>query len=381
MNNLPNIYIFTDWYVPGYRAGGPIQSVFNLATLLSKHFNVKIITTNRDYGSLETYGDVLTDQWHTLAPQHEVLYLSLSNIKFKTIKELCKNGKNDIIFINGLFSFYFSVLPLFFANYYNVKKILVAPRGMLHRSALSIKPFRKQVFLSFARGFGLYKKAIMLSTSIFEDEEIRKTLGKVIIKLGPNIPITPLHAIPDKIFKSPAGELRLLFLGRISPEKNPIVLLKALQEITFPTQVKFVGSGITESYTQQFESLFNSLPSHIHKEWIKELPHAETLALQGETDLMVLPSLGENFGHAIFESLAHATPVIIGNNTPWKGIEEKKAGIEVEPQNELLLKQAIERFYGINKVEYNTWQWGALQTAREYFESNNFESVYREVLG
>ncbi len=34
-------------------------------------------------------------------------------------------------------------------------------------------------------------------------------------------------------------------------------------------------------------------------------------------DLFVLPSLGENYGHVVFESLSSGTPVLISDKTPW----------------------------------------------------------------
>ena len=49
--------------MPGYRAGGPIQSVYNLAKLLSKNFDVKVVTRITDYASIEPYEGVSADVW------------------------------------------------------------------------------------------------------------------------------------------------------------------------------------------------------------------------------------------------------------------------------------------------------------------------------
>jgi glycosyltransferase involved in cell wall biosynthesis len=42
--------------------------------------------------------------------------------------------------------------------------------------------------------------------------------------------------------------------------------------------------------------------------------------------LFFLPTRGENFGHVISESLQAGCPVLISDQTPWQGLEEKKAG-------------------------------------------------------
>jgi len=377
----PVVYIFTDWYAPGFKAGGPIQSVVNLAQLLSKENRVKIITRNTDYGSQTPYLNLESDVWILESENIEILYLSKENISIKTFNNICKLGKQNIVIINGLFSFWYSILPLFLANLYNRNKILVATRGMLHKSALSIKPTKKLMFLAFARGFGLYRKSILLATSEFEKQEIEKSLGKVKIKIAPNIPIKPIELkdIENKTFK-PQGKLRLLFLGRIAPEKNPISVLKALQTINIPLAIHFIGSAIDKQYNEEFENLIKNLPENIDAKHTQEIPHAEITNLFSENDVMILPSLGENFGHAIFESLAHAVPVIIGNNTPWQNIKEQKAGIEIIPTNIEQIKEAIIYFNQIDKETYYTWQKGALNCAKNYISANNFDEIYSALI-
>ncbi len=91
---------------------------------------------------------------------------------------------------------------------------------------------------------------------------------------------------------------------------------------------------------------------------------------------MVLPSFGENFGHAIFESFANGTPVIIGNNTPWKEIESQRAGFEVNPEIISELAASITKFNDMSAVDYKIWQCGALAAANNYFNGNNFEKLY-----
>ena len=39
------------------------------------------------------------------------------------------------------------------------------------------------------------------------------------------------------------------------------------------------------------------------------------------SDVFLLPTGGENFGHAIFEALSCGVPVLISDQTPWRGLE------------------------------------------------------------
>jgi glycosyltransferase involved in cell wall biosynthesis len=343
---MNTLLIFTDWYVPGYKAGGPIQSVFNLADLMSKHYKVKIVTRNVDYQSVDAYLDIIPNVWTQLSENHEVMYCSSDKINSKLIKQLVKQNTGNRILINGLFSFYFSFLPLLFAVVYGAKQLFVSVRGMLHQSALSVKPFKKQIFLAFARGFGLYKSCILLASNQEESEEIKKVLGnQVKIKIINNIPLIVKElSIENKRFKSHNNQLRILFLGRISEEKNPNLLLDALKDEILPIKLTFCGAYVNQSYFELFHNKLKNLPINLESHYINELPHHQIQDLFSETDVMVLPSLGENFGHAIFESFAFATPVIIGNNTPWKNIKEQEIGIEINPNSVDELKEAIHFF-------------------------------------
>jgi glycosyltransferase involved in cell wall biosynthesis len=379
MIDKPHLLIFTDWYVPGYKAGGPIQSVYQLAQLLNSQFHIKIVTRNTDYNSSTPYENIESNVWTTVQEGVEVLYLSKEQITYKKIKEIVKVNKSNRLLINGLFSIYFSFLPAFFAMLFGVSKSYVAVRGMLHASALSVKPIKKQLFLAFVRGLGLYKSKTMLASSEEEVSLIKRVLGpQTNVRLLPNLPITP-SAFTPKVFKKNEDTLRLLFLGRISPEKNPITLVKALQSVSFTVNVTFCGAFNEKQYADLFEKECKLLPNCVQMTHVQHCPHHEIEALFLNHDILVLPSLGENFGHAIFESFAYSTPVIIGNNTPWKGIKSEKAGVEIEPTNSQSLLEELQFFNQLSQAEYTEWQQGAYKKATQYFEINNFKETYTQV--
>jgi hypothetical protein len=86
LNSPKTILIFTDWYIPGSKAGGPIQSVYNLALMLSEHSIVKIVCRDRDLDSTNAYASIKQNEWNEISKQHYVLYLSPENTNFKIIK-------------------------------------------------------------------------------------------------------------------------------------------------------------------------------------------------------------------------------------------------------------------------------------------------------
>ncbi|MCC6817674.1 MAG: glycosyltransferase family 4 protein [Bacteroidia bacterium] len=373
------ILIFTDWYKPGFKAGGPVQSVFNLASLLCNWMDVKVITRNTDLNSNVAYPQIAPNAWIQISQFHHVMYLDAANTNFKNIKSLIKENKSNVIYINGLFSMYFSFIPAFLCSWFSCQSVFISVRGMLHRSALSVKPFKKQLFLAFARGFGLYSKPILIASNEEEKNEIIKSLRKAHVKIAPNIPLISEDNSTDFVFKDIDGALRVLFLGRIAPEKNPIALIKALCLIDFPIHVKFCGGYNNPDYFQEFKSLLSSLPSHVKAEYLGELPNTEINSLLLSNDLMALPSLGENFGHAIYESLALSIPVIIGNNTPWNGIESNNAGIEISPNDINAMAAALVKFNEMSAIEFANWKVGAKNMAKQYMDAHDFKSIYSQL--
>ncbi|WP_431214863.1 hypothetical protein ACQ86N_08990 [Puia sp. P3] len=51
------LLILTDWFYPGYKAGGIITSVYDLAMLLRDEYSIFIMTSDRDLGDSQPYGE------------------------------------------------------------------------------------------------------------------------------------------------------------------------------------------------------------------------------------------------------------------------------------------------------------------------------------
>lgn len=380
MSPEKTILIFSDWFVPAYKAGGPVQSVYNLALLLSRHYNIRVVCRDRDLNSSVPFDGIEPGKWLYMDERIQVLYLNATETGIGYIKSLVEENKSNILYINGIYSFKFSFLPAFFASYFGIKSTFISVRGMLHKSALSVKPFKKQIFLAFARGFGLYKNCTLLGSDAAEAAEIKSALGNVRIKIAPNIPMQAVDAKPgSRQFKGSGGKISFLFLGRIAPEKNSVNALKGLCDSGVKCHAEFCGTLYNDAYSKLFTDMLNTVPAGVSAGLLPELPHSQISGLFARHDVLLLPSKGENFGHAIFEAMLHGIPVIIGNNTPWKGIETMKAGIEVNPDDTDAIAGAVRFFDAMSPDTYNDWSNSARRYALDYLDANNFEEIYRNL--
>ena len=59
----PVILVFVHYYLPGYRAGGPVRSLSNLVRALGSTYDFRIVCFERDHGSDQLYTNIETGQW------------------------------------------------------------------------------------------------------------------------------------------------------------------------------------------------------------------------------------------------------------------------------------------------------------------------------
>ena len=80
----PIILIFTAFYLPGYRGGGPIQTIANMVDCLSDDFDFRIVTSDRDLGDSNSYPNVVVDDWNSVG-KAMVFYISSNYSSFLNI--------------------------------------------------------------------------------------------------------------------------------------------------------------------------------------------------------------------------------------------------------------------------------------------------------
>ena len=161
--NKKTILIFIDWYVPGYKAGGPIKSIYSLVRYFENDFNFLVITSDTDFGETAPYPSVKSDTWVKVNNSVSVFYTSKTFLNRRNILNLMKGIKFDVIYLNSFFSFYFSLLPLLYCKLGIIKKpLLLAPRGMLGKGALKIKSGKKNLAINKrVLGSHKYKKKFL----------------------------------------------------------------------------------------------------------------------------------------------------------------------------------------------------------------------------
>ncbi len=347
----PGILVFIDWYRPAYKAGGPVRSLANMVDQLKGDFDFYILTRNRDLGSTEGFPEIEADRWLE-REGIRVCYCSKAGLRRRALKEKAENAGCAIWYVNGIYSWYFSILPLLLAASIKPKKVLIAARGMLQSHALAVKGCKKQAFLQLARRVGLYRRAIFHATSNEEAEAIRRLLGaKTRVKMAPNLLAVRKKRPPER--QKNRGELKLLFLGRISPEKGTLEAIRYLPLAGHgKLSLHIVGKDSNPGYAEECRLAAAEAGPGREVIFHGALPPAKVEELMDEMHFLLLPTTGENFGHAIPESLQSGLPVIISDRTPWKGVEDAGAGRVVALGDEKGFERALKEALNMDRKSY-----------------------------
>jgi glycosyltransferase involved in cell wall biosynthesis len=164
--------------------------------------------------------------------------------------------------------------------------------------------------------------------------------------------------------RDPAGPLRLLYVGRISPEKGTHVLFEAFEALAArePVELDVLGEealpppdmlallggpevgvhGSPGYLARSLGQLSDSARARVRLHG--RLPHEELPRFFREADLLVVPSLSEAFGKPIVEAMAAGLPVVA---TRAGGIPEivadSQTGLLVPPNDPRALAEAVSR--------------------------------------
>lgn len=353
------LLIATDWFSPGYKAGGPIQSCVNLALALQDERAVYVLTSDRDLGDAAPYPGIKLNTWIPFDRQIQIMYLSPEQQNYFTIRTIIKALDPSIIYLNSMFSLCFSMFPLWAAKLKNWSgKLILIPRGMLRPSALDHKPLKKKIFLHVFRILNLHHNLCFHATDPAEAADIRREFGQN-LNIVEIKPINGLNASPLAPIVKESGRLNLLFVGRIHPIKNLDYLLEHLANVPGEIELTVIGSKEDRIYYQRCQDLAAALPSSIKVFFVGEVPNQGIRSYLQKTHFFVLPTKGENYGHAIAEALSVGRPVLISDQTPWKNLEIAKAGWDFPLNDDKYFIKILEIIVTMNQEEYLKYSLGS----------------------
>lgn len=351
MAEKKTILIFTPYYVPGFKGGGPIRSISNLVDSIGNDFNFKIITYDRDLGDESPYDGIVRNSWNNLG-NTKVFYASHDWLSFGNIKSLLENTDYDSIYLNSFFSFKFSIVQVLLRKLKLVpyRPIILAPRGEFSPGALNIKKLKKSVFMTLSKLVNMHSNIIWHATSLEEQEHIKKKFGNTIeTQVVPNLP--SINKGDFKNRKKEKESLKLVFLSRISPKKNLDGALRMLRGVSLPLTFNVYGPIEDLDYWKECQKIIKTLPSNIKVNYKGEINNNKVQDVFKEHDAFFFPTHGENYGHVIVEALLSKCLVILSDQTPWRELEKSGVGWDIRLGEHENFYAAFKEIYNMDDIE------------------------------
>lgn len=218
---------------------------------------------------------------------------------------------------------------------------LFSPRGMLVPELIASRnPWIKRAWIRILEQRSLREAAFVHVTSERERADLLRVLPAIerfaFVENGVDSPTRVEHRSRQEI------SLRVLLLGRISWKKGLDLAIEALSAVP-SARLQIVGND-DEGLRPSLDRLALSIGVSDRVEWRGPLYGPEKALALAQADVLMMPSLSENFGNSVLEAMAAGLPVI---TTPEVGaavlVRSSGAGLVVQ-RSASALASAIREF-------------------------------------
>jgi len=243
------------------------------------------------------------------------------------------------------------------------KKVIWSVHGELDPWAIKHRSYKKKPFLWFINTF-LKKQVVFHTTCQEESTYVYNVFGKK----AKTLLLTNYILLPKK--EQVPTQKYLLFVGRIHPKKGLDRLIKALAKSTVFRNSSYILKVVGDydnDHGRALVKLSTQLKLHKKIQFLGKKEGTEKFQLFAGAYFTIMPSITENFGMVVVESMSQGTPVIASTGTPWRILEEENAGLWVAPEIENLTT-SIDEIITLNKSDYSDYRKNAFALVCDKFD-------------
>lgn len=339
------------------QAGGPANSIYWLTKNLVKE-GLQPIIVSSDKGIEPGFP---LNRW-VENEAGKVIHVRTRSLTFpvgQTIRSLLSFSQADVVHISSFF--YPTAFLTAFAARALGKKIIWSARGELDTPALEYSKGRKApVLWSIKKFIGRYP--VFHSTCDEETEYIKLAFGDD----ADIVQIPNFIEIPRPVKRNPGKYI--LFLGRIAWKKGIENLIDAiaLSDVFMQSDyvLKIAGRGLPD-YVAGLKDRVTKRGLEKKIEFVGQVEGEAKQQLLADAYWTIMPSLTENFGLVVLESLAQNTPVVASKGSPWESLEKERLGFWVDNSPDELAR-VLSRLVEMDEREYEDYR----SRGRSYVERN-----------
>lgn len=260
--------------------------------------------------------------------------------------------------------------------------VVVTTHGMLEPWVLNKNRWKKSIALWGYLKRAMRKSDFLVATSLEEAENL-KVLG-----YNEKIAIIPHGVIVENIPMKREWKRHheIFFLALLRPNKGADLLLEAIADIRSRLRdyKVIIGGFGSDEYVDRLRKEITKLGLEDIVSMPGRVSDVEKYVLYQQADVFILPTLHENFGIVVAESLACGTPVITTKGAPWQDLQtwncgwwiERNVGSLVYALNEFLeLSEGQLEQMGRNGRRLIEKKYSSVQMARQ------MQALYKDITG
>jgi glycosyltransferase involved in cell wall biosynthesis len=164
---------------------------------------------------------------------------------------------------------------------------------------------------------GMKRADQVINQNQFQKKQLKRKLNKE-GKILPSL-ITEL-----KDYK-PENKKQILWIGRLSEEKDPIMFINLAQSMRSFKEWKFVIAGETNNtdYKQKFLTSLKDIPN---LSYLGFIPYLKSIELISESSFIVNTSIREGLSNTFIQAWCTKTPILSLNSDPNNWLRDKEIG-------------------------------------------------------
>jgi glycosyltransferase involved in cell wall biosynthesis len=365
-------------YFPSQSHLGPATAIRNLVEAMGADYDFHILTLNFDFA---TGSPLFPQRHHRVVLPHVVIEYVPQGLSALRILARRLRDNFDVIDIQCAFDPLLAIPALMLCRlgFAGDSRIFHTPHGIFMDIIMSARRTRKTLYCRLSDLLGLYRSVVHLAGSPGEKHDIDRNhlrSQQVVVVSQFVEPLPSSRAQGTK----PRERLKVAFVGRVTAQKNLIAAIEILHRLRVPSTMDVFGDTADTAYLAQCMAM------------IRAGSGASTIDFKGNVDKNVLfrqlpdydvllhPTLGENFGHAIVEALHLGVPVLISDRSPWTDVESCHAGWSLPLSNPSAFVDKLEAIYAMGE-EWSQLSAGAIQYARKTFDPSQTSQRYRDAYG
>ncbi|TFD22394.1 glycosyltransferase [Cryobacterium sp. TMT2-23] len=361
------IAVFAPSYPPAFLGGGPARSVEALVGAAGAQYDIAVLAPDHDLGVREPLA-VVSNRWIS-RDDVKVMYVSPSIRHILLGLIAARRRAPSILYFNSFFNPVFSILPqvLWRFGFWGRPVRLMAPRGEMGRGALGRRNLKKPLYMGLFRLLRLHRELVWHASSRDEAEDIRRHWGDdadIVIRENE----TKLPEIASIPRPAPRGSpVRLVYLARIVEHKGLAIALEALSSCTVQVIFDILGSVEDPGYAARCRAAAAALPANVNATFWGPADPESIRGILENRDILLMPTSGENFAHAIAEALSASCVVIASQTTPWTKTLTAGGGYAVTERTVEAWERALSAFVNLDAESllqarlgamraYNSWR-------------------------